>query len=140
MFTTYPLATVDTLNSHVGFYIVVIVVIFISLITCANLDDRDNWEDYKSWIIVAMISIAISAGISWNTGEIKTYANIPVTATFVGYQPETYTTQERQGKHTNTVIHHRIYVVYRIDGTEELTIFETVSGAPTVKHAQLYKN
>lgn len=140
MYTTYALATVDTLNSHVGFWVVVAVVIIVTLITWANLYDDYDYECFKTWLIIAMVSIAISAGISWNTGDVKTYANTPVTATFMNYQPETYTTMERQGKHTNPVTYHRIYIVYRIDDTETLTIFEAAQLAAWPKHIQLYQN
>lgn len=85
---------------------------------------------------LVFIVMAIGYGVSfhWTNQEPKTFANVKVTAEFIGFQPEGY--REKSGK--SMVDRHYMYVVYRVNGND--IILQGQSGTEYPKTAILYKN
>lgn len=132
MYTFQPL--VDNLaNSHIGFYIMFAILASIAAVIISLWNDR-NFETGTM-----LIWIAILAGIGYISYKEsyrpeKVYANTPVTATFVGFQPEGY--NEKSGK--SRADHHYMYVVYDING--ERIILQASEGRTYPKTVTMYKN
>ena len=127
-----PLAAIDTVNSHAGFYIVLAIVVACLLLSRAIDDDGGPiW-----WIAVVLVTIA--GYVSFTTGEIKTFANTQVTATLVGFEHEAYNESRTSGKSTRRVDVRNSYVVYRV-GDSQIT-FPATHGQAYPQRAILYRN
>jgi len=129
MYTFNPIPTVPV--DHIGLFIVGMVCttwMVVCLMNCAD-------EFFATFFFVSII-MAISYGVSyhWTNQEPKTFANVKVTAQFVGYQPEGY--REKSGK--SYVDKHFVYVVYSVNGNHVL--LQGQSGVEYPKTAILYKN
>lgn len=135
MYTFAPLAPVDTINNHAGFYIVLTFAIAIFILMLINNDDE--WNMYKVFVLFA-IPVGIAAAISWNTGTYKEYANTKVEGKFIGFVAEGYSVSERSGKTTRMVDKHYTYVEYEVEGNRVL--FYSSTGVTYPQKAILYKN
>lgn len=142
-YTSYPLPTIDTVNSHVGFYIVAAIgavfVIFqiVSWVT-ADYAKKEEFESftYASW---TYISVCIAAAlISWNTGEITVYKNTPIAAKRLDIHGESHNASRRQGKRTEYYVEHNLYVTYAVP--EGIVTFKISQGQPWPNEAILYRN
>ena len=136
MYTFAPLANVNTVDVHTGFYFVLVAVLVcwaFMLVQC--LDDLEGF----GWVTSALlVLVGVSALISWNSGEIKYYANTPVEAKFVAFAPEGYNETRHVGKTVRHVDVHEMYVVYRVNG--ENVIVRANDGVAYPETAILYKN
>ena len=136
MYTFAPLENVNTVDIHFGFYLIAFFTAcawLYMMITC-----RDDLEG-AGWVtVVMMLFVGVCAGVSWNTGEIKNYANTPVEAKFVAFAPEGYNETRHVGKTVKHVDVHEMYVVYRVAG--ENVIVRARDGVAYPETAILYKN
>lgn len=131
-----PLANVNTINDHTGFFVFLVGMLVFFVVTFFNC--RDDMES-AGWMVASFLFLTgIAALISWNSGEVKVYANTEVTGEFVGFVAEGFNITEHQGKTTRHVDKHFSYVVYRVDGQNILFPAETGVTYPTV--AALYRN
>ena len=124
LYTIAPLADVNTVDSHAGFY----VWLFIAFVIAYT--ERFSQES----LTIAGIFTAIAAVVSFNTGTIEHYANEKVVGEFVRFVPEGFT--ERSGKHDIT--RHLMYAEYKVDNYFVPVLIE--QGSPTPKFVYLYKN
>jgi hypothetical protein len=115
MYTSMPLQMIDTLNNHNGFYAVlvscavaIIPFVLLSYLFSENLEG----SGFVGFTIVCVVLCVISATVSFNSGTITKFENIPVTMKFVGFQAEGYNEEQRSGKYTKRVDVHRTYAVY----------------------------
>ena len=129
MYTFNPIPDVPVV--HGGLFIVGMACFMWLVITLMNCP-----EDFFVNFFVVFIVMAIGYGVSfhWTDQTPKTYANVKVTAEFVGFQPEGY--REKSGK--SMVDRHYMYVVYRVNGND--IILQGQSGVEYPKTAILYKN
>ena len=135
MYTVQALAVVDTLNCHSGFYAscaICVIIIVISLVACNDV------VEIRAYAATCAILLAIVGGVSYNTGEVKAYANQPVTATLVGFQAEGYNETRHSGKYTTHLDVHEQYVVYAVP--EGNVMFPAQVGQVYPTNAFLYKN
>jgi hypothetical protein len=133
MYTTYPLATIDTINNHTGFWIMVVIAVVIMFFMAIS--------ESKPWVVAVFgsIVIGISGAVSWTTGKIVVYPNIPVTARLVSTWGEQHQENVRRGKQTVQITVHNQYVSYQLDDGSFVSYPMGVGIAyPPV--AQLYKN
>lgn len=137
MYTFSPIPPLDTVNSHIGF---VFIAFFSGLFLLGTLIFSDESWQYKLFTagLVGCV-VAVAGIISWNTGSVTTYANTPVRAQFVAYQPEGYNIAEASGKTTRRVDHHLIYVVYRVEGSGNV-LLQAQTGTTYPERVILYKN
>lgn len=133
MYSFLPLPVIDTLNSHVGFYMLVILCVLMSTIWYAGTDE------IKPQAVLSAVVIAIGAAVSWNTGSIKTPANVQVVGKFVQFVAEGETVQERSGKTTVQKTYNYLYVVYQLD-TGQKVILKASQGVEYPERVILYKN
>lgn len=131
MYTFNPIPAVDTINSHGGFYFILVIAALVFLLVWMNNDEE--WNMYKVFILLC-IPCGIAATISWNTGTYKEYSNTKVIGTFVKFETEGY--KERSGK--SYVDRHYTYAVYSVDSNNIL--FKADKGIEYPKNAVLYKN
>jgi len=136
MYTFAPLANINTVDVHTGFYLIAagMGIAWVSMmISC-----RDDMEA-AGWVTVVMLLlVGVCAGISWNTGEIHNYANTPVEAKFVSFAPEGFNETRYVGKTVRHVDVHEMYVVYQVNG--ENVIVRANAGVAYPETAILYKN
>ena len=135
MYTFQPIPPVDTINNHGGFMIVSCIMFVVFVAMLINNDEEFNM--YKVFVLLC-IPVGIAAGVSWNTGEYKEYANTRVEGKFIGFQAEGYNVEERSGKTTRRVDKHFTYVVYEVNGNRVL--FSANQGIEYPKTAVLYRN
>jgi len=135
MYTFQPIPAVNTINNHAGFMIVSVLVFIVFVAMLINNDEEFNM--YKVFVLLC-IPVGIAAGVSWNTGEYKEYANTRVEGKFIGFQAEGYNVEERSGKTTRRVDKHFTYVVYEVNGNRVL--FSANQGIEYPKTAVLYRN
>lgn len=135
MYTIYQLATVNTIDTHVGFYFILFGIVALSWMMCGGID----YLPFERILLILLVSIGGPAAyISWHTGEIITYANTPVICKMVEFWGEGHTEQRTSGKTTNTVQVHNQYVSYKTpDG---IVSFPIISGQPWPETVILYKN
>jgi len=132
MYSMQPIPAIDTLNSHVGFWMCIFFAMFIWVGMVLN-----GWKWWGA-VVILSIPLGIVGVISWNTGSITTYANTPVQATLVDYAASTKTETHQTGKTHSTVIVNKTYVIYSTpDGN---VTFESQQGVPYPTTAVLYKN
>lgn len=129
MYTFNPLASIPV--SHDGFYIIATFCIVALVMVLFN-----EPEAFFVYFFLACFPVAIAYGVSyhWTNQEAKTFANVPVTAEFVSYQPEGY--NEKSGK--SHVDRHYMYVVYAVNGNP--VILQAQTGQTYPKTVILYKN
>ena len=135
MYTFQPLATIDTVNSHVGLLIVASICALWTIMIALWAHADHDWDHFtKSGIILPAIPLIAATIISFTTGKITTFENTPVTGVFVGYQTEGYNVKSGKSR----VDQHWIYVVYRVPEGDVLML----AGAGMVYPAEaiLYKN
>ena len=126
--------TVDTLaNSHLGFYAVCLILGVVAAVVIALWDDHECSSGTMLIWLVCLGGIGF-VGYKESFKAEKVYANTPVTATLVGFQPEGY--NERHGK--SRADHHYMYVVYDVSG--EHVILRASEGVTYPKTVTLYKN
>lgn len=135
-YSTSPLANIDTLNSHQGFYIVVAILLVVLLITFLT-EDIDIREMIPMTIISAVV-IVISAAISWNTGKIVVYKNEPVVARMYDNSVETLAYNERVNKRDVVRYKTSAFVYYEVP--EGIVSFKRGDGQVWPKTATLYRN
>ena len=143
-YTFNPLPVLDTLNDHSGFYVTLVfcaglflVTLFLCLLEAAGGNVPDVMG-YAGWWGLELIVVAVVAIVSFNTGSVKHYRNLPVTADLVGFFAEGYTTEERSGKQTRQVEHRYLYVTYKVD--EGQVTFRANPQQSYPQKAVLYKN
>lgn len=124
IYTIAPLAAVDTLNSHIGFYIWFVLSLYVAF--------SEGFSPES--VTISIISIAVAAFISFNTGTIEHYKNEKVVGEFVRFVPEGFT--ERSGKHDIT--RHLMYAEYKVENYYVPILIEP--GSPSPKFVYLYKN
>ena len=128
-YTTTPLASYDTLNNHVGFYITIGVAF---VILAVYRKDDFAWISMSIWVIITAI-------ISWNSGEIRVYKNNPVIGHLVRFEPEVWDEAHHGPKNqVSYTTERKMYVVYQVDGNE--VIFDANKGEPYPQTATLYQN
>jgi len=129
MYTFNPIPDVPV--GHGGLFIIGMTC-FMWLAICL----MNSPEDFFVNFFFVFIIMAVGYGVSfhWTSQEPKTFANVKVTAQFVGFQPEGY--REKSGK--SMVDRHYMYVVYRVNGND--VILQGQSGVEYPKTAILYKN
>ena len=129
MYTFNPIPAVPV--DHAGLFIICMFCVFALIIVLFNEPDVFFFAFF-----CATIAVGIAYGVSyhWTNQEPKTFANVPVKAEFVGFQPEGY--REKSGK--SMVDRHYMYVVYRVNGND--VILQGQSGVEYPKTAILYKN
>lgn len=136
MYTFAPLADINTVDVHTGFY-------FIAATLAASwvfmmFSCRDDLEG-AGWATAFMLGLLGLAGlISYNSGELKYYENKQVQGEFVEFVAEGYNITEHYGKTTHRVDKHFTYVVYKVDGNNVMLRAETGQTYPQT--ATLYKN
>ena len=135
MYTFSPLAAVNTIDNHAGFFVIAAITLFAFVIVWANNDEELNM--YKVFVLFS-IPVFVAAAVSWNTGTYAEYRNERVIGTFAGYIAEGYNVDERSGKTTRRVDKHFTYVVYEVNGSRIL--FPASTGTEYPKTAVLYKN
>lgn len=136
MYTFAPLANINTLDDHFGFYVIAIgmfVFWMIMITTC-----RDDLEGAGWTTVVMILFVGVVGLISWNSGEYKVYQNTEVTGEFVGYVAEGFNIAEYQGKYSRRVDKHFTYVVYKVDGNNIMLQCEVGKQYP--QFVTLYKN
>lgn len=133
MYTTYPLANIDTVNNHTGFWIMLAIACVIMLILALS--------EVKGTIVAILGGsiIALSAAVSWNSGKIVVYQNIPVTARLVSTWGEQHQENVRRGKQTVQMTVHNQYVSYQLDDGS-IVSYPMGVGIAYPPVAQLYKN
>lgn len=140
-YTTQPLPPIDTLNDHSGFVALAVICFFLALFITAWLTD-DMHDSGTATIIVFVIvyslMLAYPAYVSWHTGEIKTYANVPVQAELLGTYAEVQRYEYREGKSNRDVTSRYKYVIYRTPDGD--VTFEAGLGIAYPRVATLYKN
>lgn len=133
-----PIATIDTISSHSGFYAVSVVAVVVACIIAVELW-KDGWVDDAIPWIVGVVSIWILTGIvSFTTGTYIEYPNEPVTGTRVDMQFDSYDEMRTSGKSRRLVHVNRAYIVYEVE--EGQIAFDAVQGQAYPKHAVLYRN
>lgn len=140
MYTTYPLETINMLNNHSGFYLILAVtlIMFCIFCICEINDDGLTLKGFSIAIMTATIAISGSGYISWHSGDYKVYKNEKVVGKFVGYVPEGYITRETSGKVTKDVAHHYVYVQYKIE--DRYVLFYALEGQSWPPEGVFYKN
>lgn len=129
-YTFAPLPPINTIDCHVGFYLVLAFALVLMHVA---------WAAESGWLMIVGIVLPLfAAGVSWNTGEYREYPNERVTGEFVRYVAEGYNVTVQSGKSTRNVDRHEIYVSYRINGNEVL--FPAKMGIEYPKQAILYRN
>lgn len=139
-YTLQPVPTLDTLNSHHGFWALLVVGSVFALLVAWlwSLDlDGDNLP-FKVVGFVWFCVLAYAAHVSWSTGTITHYKNVPVVGVLQAYVAEGYVTSERVGKHTKDVPHRYFYVVYAVEGHR--IALRTEPGEAWPERAQFYRN
>ncbi len=134
MYTFAPLADINTVDNHVGFFIICLIV----LCTIWLLWVNDEVYDSIGILLTFGLILLISGAISWNSGTVLNYANTQIIAKFVRYETEGYSEYRRSGKSTNKVDVHNVYVIYNVDGNDIL--FPAKVGMVYPKEAIVYKN
>ena len=131
-YTFYPLATVDTLNSHTGFYFIAAACAVIAVMALVGWLSH---EEGAGWAIMGiLVFVCIAAAISRKTGGITVYKNEQVTGTLVGFQAEGF--RQREGK--STAEYHYTYVIYEVP--EGQVMLRACGGCVYPQRAILYKN
>ena len=133
MYSFNPLASIPV--DHTGFGIVVTFCV-IALIMCLIVE-RDAFFVYF-FLAVVVAGFAYGVSYHWTNQDVKAFANVSVTAEFVGFQPEGYNESRTSGKSTRRVDVHNMYVVYRVNGSD--VILQGQSGVEYPRTAVLYKN
>lgn len=129
MYTFYPLP--DETNIHVGWYFsLVVYLILLFFILKDALEDRVRGEHVAGFVVCSIFLFIIHT-VSYHG---KKPENIPVTANFVGFQPEYSRVQN--GKHYTD--RHSMYVIYEVNGQQ--IILPANEGLTYPKQAILYKN
>ena len=135
MYSFQPLATIDTVNSHVGLAVVAVICAVWIIMMALWWLVHDDWEFFaQSGIAVPAIVLIAATIISFTTGKITTFENTPVTGVFVGYQTEGYNVKSGKSR----VDQHWIYVIYRVP--EGDVLMQAGAGMVYPKEAILYKN
>lgn len=121
MYTSTPLPMIDTLNNHEGFIFILLVWVFCTIVIlvvtyCVDHTDKDLYGAIK-FCIWLFLPVLVAGIVSFNTGEIKKFKNIPVAMNFVEFRPEGYNAEVRSGKHTRRADVHQLYVVYEYNGS-----------------------
>lgn len=136
MYTFAPLANINTLDDHTGFYVIAACVVgfwLYVLISC-----RDDLDGLGWGTSIMLVFLGLIALISWNCGEVKYYENKQVQGEFVEFVAEGFNITEYHGKFTRQVDKHFTYVVYKING-ENIMLPATI-GVTYPQTAILYKN
>lgn len=133
-YSTTPIPNYDSLNSHVGLYIILVISAIILLLTFFNSEDLD---DMKWGTGIATTLVAIATVVSFNTGTIVVYENIPVVATLVGANDQNHTTKT-SGKHPRYETTNVGYVFYEVGGS--VISFRRADGQAWPLKATLYRN
>jgi hypothetical protein len=121
---------IDMSNIHFGFWcLLLIACIFIVL---GLIVEDLGWRG-KSILMLAFSSLAF-LGHAWSYND-HPPQNIPVTATFVQFETEGYSSQ--MGK--STTDHHNVYVVYKLE-SGEFVILHAGAGYTYSPVVTLYKN
>jgi hypothetical protein len=136
VYTFQPLPTVDTLNLHIGFYLICVVVCIFAVVVMFNAETK---RELLSWLGACGLVITVSGVVSYNTGSISVPRNEKVIGTFVNYQPEGFNIPIQSGKTTRRVDHHLVYVVYNIPNTGNV-LFLASTGKHYPEKAVIYKN
>ena len=129
MYSFNPIPDVPV--EHTGFGIILAFSIIWLVIVLLNEADT-----FFVWFFLCCFPVGIAYGVSyhWTNQTPKTFANVKVTGTFVGYESEGY--KERSGK--SYVDRHFTYVIYKVDGGN--VMLPCVVGTPYPEKAVLYKN
>lgn len=135
MYSFTAIEAIDTLNDHGGFHFFLVIAIAILVLVISVADDA---VDIKVTSLVLGVFVAVVGAISYNTGEVKVFANKQVEATQVGFQAEGYNIAERNGKSTRQVDKHEQFVVYAVP--EGNVMFPAKLGQTYPQKAILYKN
>jgi hypothetical protein len=120
---------------HTGFWLMVIFCVIIAFIVWVA--DR---EDLVKLLLLMSVPLGIAYWVSFYVGDQKpqVFANVPVTAELVGFQPEGSRELVKSGKSQSYVDHHIMYVVYRVKDTHVILRAET--GVEYPKTVVLYRN
>lgn len=138
MYSFAPLADIPV--DHFGF--VVVTFIAVAWVVCSVIN---AWDDERLATLIvgvvgggALVLFAYCVSYVWTNQEPKTYANTPVTATFVKFIAEGEAVLQSSGKTSRMVDHHYTYVVYSVNGEPVMLKGELGVTYPTT--ATLYKN
>ena len=132
MYTFQPV--VDTLaNTHYGFFAGCLVLGTIALVVFYLWNDRECSTGTMLVWIVCLAGLTVTGYCESYRPE-KVYANTPVAAELVGFQPEVRT--EKHGKTYSDVRY--MYVVYDVNG--ERVILKASEGVTYPKTTTLYRN
>ena len=129
MYTFSPLLPIYP--SHVGFYIICGICAFIIL--SLVLDGFEYFFERVS-VAVGLGMFAYFVSFVWSNQEVLHYANVPVNAQFVGFQPEGYNVKSGKSRADR----HYLYVIYDVNG--EKVILHAGEGLSYPPIAVLYKN
>lgn len=125
----------DVPPDHVGFWLTVTLCVFIiAMDLCA----------YRERLFTTIFILAIPLGFTYwvsfhaTSQEPQVFANIPVIAELVGFQPEGSRELVKSGKSQSYVDRHKVYVIYSVAGTQ--VILRADTGVEYPKTVVLYRN
>lgn len=138
MYSFQPLADLSTVHNglHAWYWVIGLAALWF-LIVCR--------EESLGDIIYSLFLCSFFVGpLTWVIHTLS-YSDVPpinepVSATFVGYQPEGYSEDRQSGKTRYRADVHKMYVIYRINKTGNDVILEASAGTEYPQHATLYKN
>ena len=139
MFSFNPLPIIDTLNDHVGFWMICIMMTIIVIYNIFYSIDDGEYTPFVVAALFAAATIGISAYVSWNSGDIIRPKNEKVIGTLVNYFAEGGTYTQQSGKTTIRRENHYLYVIYRIEGYGNVS-FKATPGIAYPQTAIIYKN
>lgn len=154
MYSFQPLQTIDTLNSHSGFYFVAFFVfLFVAIFVYGWIADKRNAhnDDYECMFcgnfgqfltyMCAFFAVLIVSGIiSYNTGEVITFKNEKVIGELTTFS-HSWHNKNKSGtiKTTNVVQIQETFVTYRLPDNSVVSL-PAQNGVSYPERAILYKN
>lgn len=130
MYSFQPIA--DTTGSHVGFYVVAMLVaaILFGVWRSALANDLSIGASLTTSVVLTALASMVYVGSYHDVAP----NNEQVTGTFVTFQPEGYNVQSGKSRSD----HHYMYVVYNVNGQN--IILQASTGYNYPQTATLYKN
>lgn len=139
-YTMQPLAVIDTVNDHSGFYFFAFLAVFLAIVFTAMICEDILYMRFSFGLFLILYGLIIGypAYHSWHSGNIKTFANVPVTAELMGTFAEVQRYEYRENKQNKDVTSRYKYVTYRTPDGD--VTFEASLNTAYPRFAILYRN
>lgn len=128
----------DPTNTHVGFYIILLLCGFVAWGAVTCIREMGVGVISTIFLVGSLSLIGLSGYVSFTNAGIKVPVNTPVTAKFIGFQPEEQRHSCTNGKQTSTCYTNKMYAVFEVP--EGRIVLPASVGSAMPAYVTLYKN